>query len=115
MLTIAELSTFIRSAEKLLDASERQDVINYLATHPKAGIVMEGTGGVRKLRWSRGSQGKSGGVSVIYYFHNESMPLYLLTLFAKNDRSNLSQSQRNELSDLTRILVQEWERKQNEQ
>jgi hypothetical protein len=102
-------------AEKLLDASERQDVINYLATHPKAGIVMEGTGGVRKLRWSRGSQGKSGGVRVIYYFHNESMPLYLLTLFAKNDRSNLSQSQRNELSDLTRILVQEWERKQNEQ
>jgi hypothetical protein len=70
---------------------------------------------VRKLRWSRGSQGKSGGVRVIYYFHNESMPLYLLTLFAKNDRSNLSQSQRNELSDLTRILVQEWERKQNEQ
>jgi hypothetical protein len=90
-------------------------VINYLATHPKAGIVMEGTGGVRKLRWSRGSQGKSGGVRVIYYFHNESMPLYLLTLFAKNDRSNLSKSQRNELSDLTRILVLEWERKQNEQ
>ena len=115
MLTIAELSTFIRSAEKLLDASERQDVINYLATHPKAGVVMEGTGGVRKLRWSRGSQGKSGGVRVIYYFHNESMPLYLLTLFAKNDRSNLSKAQRNELSDLTRILVQEWERKQNEQ
>jgi hypothetical protein len=89
-------------------------VINYLATHPKAGIVMEGTGGVRKLRWSRGNQGKSGGVRVIYYFHNESMPLYLLTLFAKNDRSNLSKSQRNELSDLTRILALEWERKQNE-
>ena len=75
---------------------------------------MEGTGGVRKLRWSRGNQGKSGGVRVIYYFHNESMPLYLLTLFAKNDRSNLSKSQRNELSDLTRILALEWERKQNE-
>ena len=89
-------------------------MINYLATHPKAGIVMEGTGGVRKLRWSRGNQGKSGGVRVIYYFHNESMPLYLLTLFAKNDRSNLSKSQRNELSDLTRILALEWERKQNE-
>ena len=55
--------------EKLLDASERQDVINYLATHPKTGVVMEGTAGVRKLRWSRGNQGKSGGVRVIYYLH----------------------------------------------
>ena len=83
MLTVAELSTFIRSAEKLLDASERQEVINYLATHPKAGIVMEGTGGVRKLRWSRGNQGKSGGVRVIYYFHNEFMPFIFADPFCK--------------------------------
>jgi len=114
MLTIAELSTFIRSAEKLLDADERQDVISYLAEHPKAGDVMEGTGGVRKLRWSRGSQGKSGGVRVIYYFHNESMPLYLLTLYAKNERSNLTKAQRNELLELTTLLVLTWKRKRNE-
>jgi len=114
MLTIAELSTFIRSAEKLLNADERQDVISYLAEHPKAGDVMEGTGGVRKLRWSRGSQGKSGGVRVIYYFHNESMPLYLLTLYAKNERSNLTKAQRNELLELTTLLVLTWKRKRNE-
>ena len=114
MLTVAELSTFMRSAEKLLDAIERQDVINYLALHPKAGEVMQGTGGVRKLRWGRGGQGKSGGVRVIYYFHNESMPLYLLTLFSKNERSNLSQAERNKLSELTRMLVLAWQRKQNE-
>lgn len=114
MLTIAELSTFIRNAEKLLDAGERQDVISYLAQHPKAGDIMEGTGGVRKLRWSRGSQGKSAGVRVIYYFHDESMPLYLLTLFAKNERTNLSKAQRNELSELTTLLVRVWQRKRNE-
>ena len=114
MLTIAELSTFIRNAEKLLDDGERQDVISYLAQHPKAGDVMEGTGGVRKLRWSRGGQGKSGGVRVIYYFHNESMPLYLLTLYAKNERSNLTKAQRNELLELTTLLVRTWKRKRNE-
>lgn len=114
MLTVAELSTFMRSAEKLLNAIERQDVINYLALHPKAGEVMQGTGGVRKMRWGRGGQGKSGGVRVIYYFHNESMPLYLLTLFSKNERSNLSQAERIELSELTRMLVLAWQRKQNE-
>jgi len=83
LLTIAELPEYIRRAEKLMSASERLDIINYLAVHPKAGDLMEGTGGIRKLRWGRGAQGKSGGVRVIYYVHSEQMPLYLLTLFAK--------------------------------
>jgi len=56
MITIAELPEFIRTADKLLMESERQDVIRYLADHPKAGDLMEGTGGVRKLRWGRGGQ-----------------------------------------------------------
>ena len=61
---------------------------------------MEGTGGVRKLRWGRQGRGKSGGVRVIYYVHSEAMPLYLLTLFAKNERANLSMAERNELAAL---------------
>lgn len=105
MQTIAETPEYIRRADKLLSHEERHDVIKYLAEHPKAGDLMEGTGGVRKLRWSRGSSGKSGGVRVIYYFHSELMPLYLLSLFAKNERSNLSKTERNELGDLIRLLV----------
>ena len=108
MLTVAELPEFIRTADKLLAESERLDIIRYLAERPKAGDLMEGTGGVRKLRWGRGGQGKSGGVRVIYYFHDEAMPLYLLTLFAKGDQSNLSKAERNELADLVQILVQIW-------
>jgi len=112
MLTIAELPEYIRTADKLFSESERQDVIRYLAEHPKAGDLMEGTGGVRKLRWGRGGQGKSGGVRIIYYFHDEVMPLYLLTLFAKGDQANLSKAQRNELAGLVQLLVSIWERKQ---
>lgn len=111
MLTVAELSEYMRTADKLLSAAERQDVIRYLAENPKAGDLMEGTGGVRKLRWGRGGQGKSGGVRVIYYFHDEAMPLYLLTLFAKGDRTNLSKAERNELADLTALLVKAWKGK----
>jgi hypothetical protein len=105
MQTIAETPEYIRRAEKLLADAERRDVLNYLAAHPRSGDLMEGTGGVRKLRWSRGGRGKSGGVRVIYYFHNESMPLYLLTLFAKNERANLSKAERNELAELVGLLV----------
>lgn len=108
MLTIAELPEYIRRAEKLLSASERLDIINYLAAHPKAGDLMEGTGGIRKLRWGRGAQGKSGGVRVIYYVHSEQIPLYMLTLFAKNEKANISKAQRNELAELVNLLVEIW-------
>ena len=108
VLTIAELPEYIRRAEKLMSATERQDIVNYLAAHPKAGDLMEGTGGVRKLRWGRGAQGKSGGVRVIYYVHSDLMPLYLLTLFAKNERANIAKAERNELAELVDLLVQIW-------
>jgi hypothetical protein len=108
MLTIAELPEYIRRAEKLMSTSERLDIVNYLAAHPKAGDLMEGTGGVRKLRWGRGAQGKSGGVRVIYDVHSDRMPLYLLTLFAKNERANITKAERNELAGLVDQLVQIW-------
>lgn len=108
VLTIAELPEYIRRVEKLMSATERMDIVNYLAAHPKSGDLMEGTCGVRKLRWGRGAQGKSGGVRVIYYVHSELMPLYLLTLFAKNERANISKAERNELAELVELLVQIW-------
>jgi hypothetical protein len=108
---IAELPTYTRLADKLLTAQERQDLIDYLAEHPKAGDILEGTGGVRKLRWRRGDQGKRGGVRVIYYLHDDLMPLYLLTLFAKGDRANLSKAERNELAGLVDVLVGIWKGK----
>ena len=83
-------------------------MLTYLAAHPKAGDLMQGTGGVRKLRWGRGGRGKSGGVRVIYYVHSDAMPLYLLTLFAKNEQANLSKAERNELADMVNVLVDIW-------
>ena len=45
---------------------------------------------------------------VVYYFHSEAMPLYLLTMFAKNEQANLSKAERNELASLVDVLVQIW-------
>lgn len=45
---------------------------------------------------------------VIYYVHSDAMPLYLLTMFAKNERANLSKAERNELAGLVDVLVQIW-------
>lgn len=79
-----------------------------LAAHPQSGAIMQGTGGIRKLRWALGRKGKSGGVRVIYYYHNEAIPLFLLTVFGKSDRANLSKSERNELAKLTNILAKNY-------
>lgn len=108
MITIAEVPEYIRKAERLLSAAERQDVLSYLAAHPKSGDLIEGTGGVRKLRWGRGGRGKSGGVRVIYYYHSEVMPLYLLAMFAKNEQDNLSKAERNGMAKMVDILVATW-------
>lgn len=108
---LVELPSYIRLADKLLTAQERQDLIDYLAENPKAGDIMEGTGGVRKLRWRRGDHGKSAGVRVIYYYHDDLMPLYLLTLFAKGDKGNLTKAERNDLVSLVDVLTNIWKRR----
>ena len=79
-------------------------LLEYLAARPRAGDLIPGTGGVRKLRWARGGRGKSAGVRAIYYFHSDAMPLYLLTVFGKNERADLTAAERNELARLAAML-----------
>mgnify|MGYP003913322995 CR=1 FL=1 len=97
-------------AEKLLTQNERDKLLYFLSTHPKAGTLIQGTGGIRKLRWAREGRGKSGSVRVIYFFYNENIPLFLLTIFAKGEMSDLSKSERNELSKFVKILISSYKK-----
>lgn len=106
LITVTELPEYIRRANALLSIEERKAVIDYIAAFPLAGDVMEGIGGIRKLRWGRGSKGKSGGVRVIYYYHDERIPVFPLTLFGKGEKDNLSKQERNSLSKLVKLLAQ---------
>ena len=105
MHTIVELPEYKRKVEKLLSENENKHIIDYLAKTPTAGVLMQGTGGVRKLRWGKEGSGKSGGVRVIYYYYNDEIPLFMLTLFGKNEKANLSKAECNTLSKLTKILA----------
>ena len=108
MITIAETEPFQRKVGRLLSADEKAELIAYLSMHPNAGVLIQGTGGIRKLRWARSGQGKRGGVRVIYYFHDENMPLYLLALFAKNEQADLTMTERKLLSQAVKDLVTYW-------
>ena len=79
--------------------------------NPNAGVLIQGTGGIRKLRWARSGGGKSGGVRVIYYFHNEELPLYLLALFGKNEKANISMEEKKLLSMAVIELGKYWSQK----
>ena len=63
---------------------------------------------LRKFRWAAKGKGKSGGVRVIYYFHNESSPIFLLTVYAKNQKANLTKAERNELKALVPMLIKTY-------
>lgn len=104
LITVGETPEYVRRATRLLSESERSELIDHVAANPRAGDLVQGTGGVRKLRWARGGRGKSGGVRVIYYFHSEALPLYLLTMFGKAEKADLSQVERNELAKLVQVL-----------
>jgi mRNA-degrading endonuclease RelE of RelBE toxin-antitoxin system len=88
-VSVVETPDFLAACRKHLDDNERDRLVDYLAHNPEAGVLIPGTGGVRKLRWALRGRGKRGGARVIYYFHSERIPLYVLKFYAKNEKSDL--------------------------
>ena len=77
-----------------------------MANNPSTGDLLVGTGGCRKFRLAGKGRGKSGGYRVITFFGGVDIPVYLLTVFSKGERANLTQAERNALHKLTQALRQ---------
>ena len=85
---VLETSIFSRRADALLATDERAALIQTLAANPRAGDLVPGLGGIRKLRFAPKGRGKSGAFRVIYYVLNEDMPIFALLLYGKNEQVN---------------------------
>lgn len=109
-ISVVETPEFLSATRKLMSEEERALLVDYLAYNPVAGELIPGTGGVRKLRWGMEGRGKRGGARVIYFHHGSRMPLFALTAYAKNERANLSQQDRNDFRQLTALLVETFRR-----
>jgi len=110
MQTVVETRHYVSRAEKLLSENERNELIDLLATHPLRGGVLAGTGGIRKVRFARSGRGKSGGVRVIYYHYSAERPIYLLEIFGKNEKANLTTAERNALAKVVAEIKQQLQR-----
>jgi hypothetical protein len=82
MRTVAETPIFIRYASEIWSDTERQEFITYIAWNPEAGAVIRGSGGCRKVRWSRSGTGKRGGARVIYFVAVDEV-VWLLIVYTK--------------------------------
>ena len=102
--TVAETPTFTKQAAALFSEGEKQELITYLAEHPLAGDVIQGTGGVRKLRFAASGRGKRGGARVIYYYLDDHMPLYALLVYPKNAKTDLTSAEKKAVSALVETL-----------
>src|SRR5215831_10053414 len=96
--TVVETPTYLAVANKLFSEEEREDIVALLADDPECGDVIRGTGGFRKVRVARKGMGKSGGAGVVYIWRNQRFPVFLITVFPKNEKENLSMAERNTLN-----------------
>jgi hypothetical protein len=90
---------------------EQDAVIDLVAYEPACGDLIPGTGGLRKVRIGRGGAGKRGGARVVYYFHDSDMPIYLLALYAKNEKGDLTPTEKKEFARLVKEIARQWRRK----
>jgi len=104
--TVVELPEFQKRAKAIMSELERESAINFIAANPEAGVSLGG--GLRKVRIPREGAGKSGGYRTIYVFGGAHMPIFLITVFAKNEKANLSKTEQAAAVEMSRALVAKY-------
>jgi hypothetical protein len=104
-MEFVEAPAFTRYLSGYLNDDEYRGLQNRLSAGPELGEVMPGTGGFRKLRWadSRRGKGRRGGLRVIYYYFPGEQQIWLMTLYDKDEASDLTAKQREALKNAIEI------------
>ena len=111
MHTVVETPSYLADVKAArLTEAERAAVVDTVAKNPLAGDEIAGTGGARKLRIAGRGKGKSGGFRVITFYSGEEVPVFLLALYSKGEKANLSMAERNELKGILAEIAQAYRR-----
>jgi hypothetical protein len=110
--TVVETPGFLHDARALgLRGTERLAIVTWVAANPSDGDVIEGTGGARKLRFAGKGRGKSGGYRVITFYSGPNIPVFLLNIFSKNEKTDLPPKERQELKVILTKLANTYKGK----
>ena len=103
IVTVVETPEFQRRARTIMSDAERLELIDFVARNPSTGVAIGG--GVRKFRFARDGGGKSGGYRVIHFFSaDDGTPVFLITVFAKNEKANLTKAETEAVKTLGEAL-----------
>ena len=103
-MIIIETSVFTRRIKELMGDDEYRELQEALVNRPDMGALIQGTGGLRKVRWKLEGRGKSGGVRAIYYWMTEDEHIYMLYVYPKNEQEDLTPEQKKVL----KTIVERW-------
>jgi hypothetical protein len=110
LITVVETPEFLRRARAVgMSDEDRAALVSLLASDPAAGVALGG--GLYKMRLARPGGGKSGGWRVLHFFRNEGMPVFLLSVFGKNEKANISAAERAELAAICDLIAETYGRR----
>jgi len=104
LISVIETRAYLANAERLLSEEDRS-AVDVIASDPEAGVVIPGTGGLRKLRIALPGRGKRGGGRVIYWYHSPGLPVLLLWMLAKSVAADLTKDQYRRLTQAAEGLA----------
>ncbi len=103
--TVIETEGYLKAVKDTkMGIDEQEAAVQLVSADPEGGDVMQGTGGVRKARLAGRGKGKSGSYRIVWYFGGSDIPVFLLTVFGKGEKDNLSQTDCNALKKMTATL-----------
>ncbi len=109
MHTVVETLQFTRQSKQLRMTEEEIDLVkDFVGLNPSAGSVVPGTGGARKIRIPLRGRGKSGGFRVITFYSGVDIPVFLIDVYSKREKENISQAQKNYIRNSVRKILRDY-------
>ena len=108
LVSVVETPTYLARIEKLTTEDERIKIVDAVARAPLSGVLIKGTGGLRKMRIGLEGRGKRGGGRVVYWFHSPGYPVVLMWALAKNASDDLTNEQRDRIAKVAARLLDDF-------
>ena len=108
LITIVETHSFQKESQKILGESEIDKLKNFLSLNPQSGDIIPGLRGIRKIRWQVKQKGKSGGARIIFFFYNTNMPVFLLDIYRKSEKNDISFKEKKMLNNMIDELIDSY-------